>query len=122
MACHCGAHWCWYCLRSTEDCIDECGTGDGAYDDYFNDFLEDDENESDNSDENDSDNSDEDMPEAAEAETQDDLRNADQEPSRAVQQDLVTNSVPSSPITRRNLDGGGQARWEHANADFGREP
>ena len=114
MACPCGAHWCWYCLRSTDDCIGECSPGDGANDPDFNDFHEDDENGSDNSDQ--------DMPEAEDAETQEDVHNEDPEPSRAVQQDLITNQMPSSSVTPRNLDGGGDARWEGTHEDFGDEP
>lgn len=101
-------------MRSTDDCLGDCGPGDGAFDADFDDFHE--------YDENDSDISDEDMAEIEDAETQGSVRYAEEDPSRVVQQNAATNQTPSSPIIPRNLDRGGDVRWDGAEEDFGEEP
>ncbi|KAK5685012.1 hypothetical protein LTS10_003087 [Elasticomyces elasticus] len=126
MQCVCGAHWCYYCQRSINECDGECGGG----------------NEEDYDDEEDDEFSDEDDMEGV-----DDITPAEPADATSPMQrmtDMVlykpialpeghtafetpaqqTAAPPSQRSPRRpvNLDAGGTNRWAGTGMNFGEEP
>ncbi|KAK3619771.1 hypothetical protein LTR56_000958 [Elasticomyces elasticus] len=131
MQCVCGAHWCYYCQRSINECDGGCGEGTGEdYDD------EDATGSSDASDEDDMDGVD-DTAQAEPANTtfppqhmndmvlyrpitnSEDTRNPE---STAQVQQAIPPTSQRSPRRPVNLDAGGTDRWAGAGMDFGEEP
>ncbi|KAK5726848.1 hypothetical protein LTR15_002738 [Elasticomyces elasticus] len=127
MQCVCGAHWCYYCQRSINECNGECGEGMGE--DY-----DDGEEEEDYSDEDDMNGIDD----TAQAEPPD-ITSLPQHMTDMVLYKPIasleghttfetpaqqTAAPPSqrSPPRPVNLDAGGTDRWAGAGMDFGEEP
>ncbi|KAK5740901.1 hypothetical protein LTR17_004255 [Elasticomyces elasticus] len=129
MQCVCGAHWCYYCQRSINECDGECGEGTGEdYDD------EDATGSSDASDEEDMEDVNDTTPvEPANAKSPAQHTTdmvlykpiADREGRAAfetvdpAQQTAAPARSPRRPV---NLDAGGTDRWAGAGMDFGEEP
>ncbi|KAK4634844.1 hypothetical protein CLAFUW4_01336 [Fulvia fulva] len=105
MQCTCGAHWCWWCLRSIDECQGDCaGPADDEIDDEDDEDSE--EGESDSDDGVVSNNGDTPMLDAGPPAPIND-------PTR----------VLASPIIQAvNLDAGGSRRWAGGGYDFGDEP
>ncbi|KAI5369260.1 Putative bromodomain, E3 ubiquitin ligase RBR family, Bromodomain-like superfamily [Septoria linicola] len=118
MACTCGAHWCWNCLRSIDDCDTEsCGPGDGGYEEDFQDFQDHVE-----TDDEGSEGADEDTDAPNEDRTMQEHRDIPAaEPTEQAQVQVA--SAPNGNDKVHNLDGGGDDRWANAAAmNFGDEP
>lgn len=96
--CVCGAHWCYWCQRSIDECDGACGERD----------EEDDEEEYDSEDDLERE---EEAAEAAPAEGD--------EPQRSSAAPAAATGNPDAPA---NLDGGGARRWADPVYDFGEEP
>lgn len=103
MACICGAHWCYWCQKSTNECDGSC-----------------DEREADDEEEDDYDGEEDDHAnEASEVEM---MESRLQPRSNAGN---VENAAPTSPRPYHrivNLDAGGDRRWAETDYDFGEEP
>ncbi|KAK5708171.1 hypothetical protein LTR97_000711 [Elasticomyces elasticus] len=122
MQCVCGAHWCYYCQRSINECDGGCGEGMGE--DY-----DDGEEEEDYSDEDDMNGIDD----TAQAEPAN-ITSPPQHMTDMVLYKPITdvdqhNSKESAaPASQRspprpvNLDAGGARRWADVEEDFGEEP
>ncbi|KAK6441944.1 hypothetical protein LTR95_001832 [Oleoguttula sp. CCFEE 5521] len=127
MACICGAHFCWYCLRSIRDCNGDCPEMQAEYSSEEGEGAEDD----------DSDNEDDEVavdpavPLTDAASGPNATPGAPDVPARTVtttnestqtlQTSLIGGLGDLSQLTR-NLDAGGARRWTGAEEDFGEEP
>lgn len=119
--CHCGAHWCYYCQRSTTECIGEC---DERYDDEDDDEEDEDDYDS----------------ELGEMEEDDGIGDAEPTvevgpapaapPPATARTSNATLTLPPRPVPAPaqhnhrvvNLDAGGGNRWAESEYDFGDEP
>jgi hypothetical protein len=104
MECRCGAHFCWVCLESINEC--DGGCYDDDEEDYFSDGEPDEE---------------EDTPvQPTPAETTTEI-GASEVPAEAVTENAEV-TAPAQPARPRNLDGGGARYWANTEINFGEEP
>ncbi|KXT11548.1 hypothetical protein AC579_10324 [Pseudocercospora musae] len=110
--CHCGAHFCWHCTKSIDDCLGDCG----------GDFDSDAEDEDMDEDEN------EEVDGEAAGSMSGDGRNRDDAGKSPCADSLTQGRSPPlsgahqalrAPV---NLDAGGSARWAESDLNFGDEP
>ncbi|KAF2009162.1 hypothetical protein BU24DRAFT_468155 [Aaosphaeria arxii CBS 175.79] len=105
MQCMCGAHWCWACQRSKEECDGECYESDEYSESEFD---EEDDSNSPN----------------AEASTSTEPAAAAAAAAATTEQPASTELANATPTARRqrNLDLHSRHTWEAADMDFGDEP
>lgn len=108
MQCICGAHWCWGCAKSLEECPGDCS--EGVREDIDDDFSDsrDEENGEDGEDE--------------ESGFIDGPQPTVNHPAPRATTQQPTQERQDPPIIPSNLDAGGAARWEQSGQDFGSEP
>ena len=101
LRCHCGAHWCWHCQRSTNECEGDCGEGDDS-DEEVEDDLDDD---------------------VSDIEAVEELQVATQRVD-TTNVSSVNNTQDSGAVSQipRNLDAGGSRRWADGDEYFGDDP
>ncbi|KAH7135674.1 hypothetical protein B0J11DRAFT_425634 [Dendryphion nanum] len=127
LECICGAHFCWVCLRSRDDC-----DGGACYEDEDEDYSseeEQDTNESESSDEHPLEVIDTSITNPApEGSSGVDAISAETSESSSTANAVVTSVTIEQPTTplpvprRRNLDAGSHGYWENQGLDFGEEP
>lgn len=117
MECFCGAHWCWVCQQSRDDCDGECFESEDEDSESYPDSEDEDENES-------------------EASPADGTNNMDGNTTGGVaisgaaicagegsaQEADPQATAPKCTTRPENLDGGSNRRWEESGLDFGDEP
>ncbi|KAF1958247.1 hypothetical protein CC80DRAFT_442074 [Byssothecium circinans] len=117
MECRCGAHFCWGCMRSQEECRGNCDNEDEDYDSYSEPDDEEDEvqhaQEPDNT--------------GILATTTDGTGPAEPGAQTAegqpIEKSADTRTLPDpTPQRVRNLDGGSGSYWENQDMNFGEEP
>nr|OQO27782.1 hypothetical protein B0A51_05840 [Rachicladosporium sp. CCFEE 5018] len=125
MACICGAHFCWYCMKSIRDCNGDCAEMQAEYS----------SEEGGNEGEDDSDESEDELaspniPLAGAVTAINASANAADTPTQGATTAIENAQAPQgspdgignlSQLTR-NLDAGGARRWAGAEEDFGEEP
>ncbi|KAK4507908.1 hypothetical protein PRZ48_001643 [Zasmidium cellare] len=114
MQCTCGAHWCWRCTKSLEQCMGDCPAEDG-FDEDVDDEDEDEMDEEEDEDDEAEKNEDSGFVEGAQTV-------ANNAPHPAPSQVPTDNQRQDPPLAPTNLDAGGDARWGQAAEDFGEEP
>ena len=106
MQCVCGAHWCYWCQKSTEECHGDCHRPDSE------DEQDDDGYDSEDSErENDEDEGDQVM-----------ILNQEPLAPPGVDTGQLSIQVVHTAYRVENLDAGGARRWAETDYDFGSEP
>jgi hypothetical protein len=110
MECRCGAHFCWGCLKSRDECEGGC-------------YEDEDEDEASDSEPDEP----EPLPDSDDDDTVMDTETATDNEAKAPPQtlglDMAVIAPASQPTPRlRNLDGGAADYWEQQDLDFGEEP
>ncbi|KAF2172433.1 hypothetical protein M409DRAFT_50133 [Zasmidium cellare ATCC 36951] len=113
MQCTCGAHWCWRCTKSLDQCLGDCAEeGNGELDDEDEDDMAEDDDEGDG----------EEVEKDEDSGFVEGAQPTVHESASGATLQLPIQQRQDPPIVPTNLDAGGDARWEQSGEDFGEEP